>query len=158
MSSESPKTPLPFEPRQKKKKTPKKAPVAAQKASDRATTKQPKKAAEDAKLSAIPEAVSQRMLRRMALFCGIPTALALLSFVAFYWIVRQELFEVPTAAVAAVSMGLFGLGVVGLSYGIFSASWDEDRLGGWVGWQEFTVNFGRTINAWRAARKEARGK
>jgi hypothetical protein len=153
MSSESPRTPLPFEPRQKKKKLPKKAPVAAQKAPD-----QPQKAAEDAKLSAIPEAVSQRMLRRMALFCGIPTALALLSFVAFYWIVRQELFEVPTAAVAAVSMGLFGLGVVGLSYGIFSASWDEDRSGGWFGWQEFTVNFGRTINAWRSGRKEVRGK
>ena len=94
----------------------------------------------------------------MIFFCGIPTALALLSFVAFYSIVRQELFEVPTAAVAAVSLGLFGLGVIGLSYGLFSASWDQDRVGGWFGWQEFRVNFGRTINAWRSARKEAREK
>lgn len=78
------------------------------------------------------------------------------SFFIFYWVVSHEWLEIPTYAVAGVSLGLFGLGVLGLSYGIFSASWDEDRVGGWFGWPEFTSNLGKTLEAWRIARKEAK--
>ncbi|MGK7878393.1 MAG: PAM68 family protein [Xenococcaceae cyanobacterium] len=156
MSSKSPRERLPFEPRQKKKKTPKKNPVLGEK-----TPEKSKKSAyepKNAQLSAIPDAVSKRMVRRMALFCGIPTALGLSSFFVFYWIVSQEWFKLPTAVVLFVSIGFFGLGVLGLSYGILSTSWDENRVGGWWGWEEFKVNFGRMTAAWRSAGKEARGE
>lgn len=154
MASKSSPDPLPFEPRQKKKKAPKVPPTSAS-----TSPKSPNKTArnrQDASLSAIPESVSQRMVRRMALFSGIPTALGMSSFFIFYWIVSHEWLDIPTAAVGAVSLGLFGLGVLGLSYGIFSASWDEHRSGSWWGWQEFTSNLGRTVNAWRTARQEAK--
>jgi hypothetical protein len=48
-------------------------------------------------------------------------------------------------------MGFFGLGVLGLSYGVLSASWDEDEPGTKFGWQEFKTNFGRMTAAWRSA-------
>jgi len=53
-----------------------------------------------------------------------------------------------------VSMGFFGLGVLGLSYGVLSASWDEEIPGSKLGWREFTTNWGRMTSAWRSARQK----
>ena len=102
---------------------------------------------------AVPKIVSNRMVRRMALFCGVPTALGIATFIASYLIVSQG-FKLPNVAVLLVSMGFFGLGVLGLSYGVLSASWDEEVLGSKLGWQEFTVNWGRMVSAWRSTRKK----
>jgi len=142
---------LPFEPRRQRKQKPKRStPAPAASASSLASHK------EAASLSAIPDAVSKRMVRRMALFCGTPSALAIASLFAFYWIVQHHWFALPPAAAQLTSLGLFGLGVLGLSYGLLSASWDEDRPGGWFGWQEFRLNFGRLTAAWREARQAKR--
>ncbi len=154
MAANSSRNSIPFEPGQKKKKKQKKTPETVN-----TSVKKPqktKKTSNDASLGAIPENVSQRMIRRMAIFSGIPTGLGMSSFFVFYWIVSHDLLDIPTSAVGAVSLGLFGLGVLGLSYGIFSTSWDEHRVGGWWGWEEFTQNLGRTVEAWRNARQEAR--
>lgn len=91
----------------------------------------------------------------MAFFSGIPTAFGMLTFVVSYFIVTQEVFKLPTIAVVLVSMGFFGLGVVGITYGILSASWDEDREGDRWGWSEFRTNFGRLTDAWKAARQKS---
>lgn len=145
MPSEPKRDRLPFEPRQKKQKTSKPpSPVTAAKK-------------EEASLKAIPEVVSKRMVKRMAFFSGIPTALGMSSFFIFYLVVSRGWFKVPPYAVFAVSLGLFGLGVLGLSYGIFSTSWDEDRIGSWWGWQEFKINLGRALAAWRSGKNEAKG-
>ncbi|ERN41227.1 protein of unknown function (DUF3464) [Rubidibacter lacunae KORDI 51-2] len=109
----------------------------------------------EASLSAIPEAVSQRMLRRMGLLSGLPTGLGIASFLVSYLIVSNHWFELPSYAVLLVSMGLFGIGVLGLSYGILSASWEE-QPGSLVGWNEFKTNVERLFSSWRAARLEAR--
>jgi hypothetical protein len=139
---------LPFEPRTKKKKPQKRPPIAA------STGEKPTVKARRSALAGIPASVSQRMVRRMALFSGIPTALGMSSFVVSYWIVSHEWFELPTSAVLLVSLGFFGLGVLGLSYGLFSTSWDEQHLGSWWGWQEFKQNFGATVSSWRSTKKE----
>lgn len=147
---------LPFEPQQKKKKkSPSSQPTPS---NSLKTKKEPKKTRKnsDASLSVIPEAVSQRMIKRMAIFSGIPTGLGMSSFFVFYWIVSHDWLDVPTSAVGAVSLGLFGLGVLGLSYGIFSSSWDENHVGSWWGWEEFTQNLGRTMNAWRSSKQDAK--
>jgi Photosynthesis affected mutant 68 len=99
----------------------------------------------------IPEQVSKRMVRRMALFCGIPTLLGLASFPTSYFILQQGI-ELPNVAVLLVSLGCLGLGVLGLSYGVLSASWDEERLGTSLGWSEFQLNFGRMVEGWKEAR------
>lgn len=90
----------------------------------------------------------------MALFSGIPTGLGMLSFVLFYLVVSRDWFEIPTYVVFSVSLLFFGLGVVGLSYGIFSTSW-EDEPGSVWGWPEFRLNLSRTIAVWRNAQQTA---
>lgn len=106
--------------------------------------------------SAIPDAVSKRMIKRMALFSGIPTALGMSSFLVSYFAVSNAWVDLPTVAVLVISLGFFGLGVLGLSYGVLSTSWDEDRAGGLLGWSEFTTNFGRMTQAWRSARQHSK--
>jgi hypothetical protein len=157
MPSESSRNRLPFEPRQKKKKIAKTPPVnkATETSSSSSAGKNSAYDRQQASLSAIPDAVSKRMVKRMVLFSGIPTAMGISSFFVFYVIVSQDWFKVPNTSVVLTSMGLFGLGVLGLTYGILSTSWDENRVGSLWGWEEFKINFERMTFAWRSARKES---
>jgi Photosynthesis affected mutant 68 len=123
-------------------------PVTKGAGSSKPNSTKPKSGARDA---GIPEQVSKRMVRRMALFCGIPTFLGLASFPTSYFILQQGI-ELPNVAVLLVSLGCLGLGVLGLSYGVLSASWDEDRSGNALGWSEFQLNFGRMVEGWKEAR------
>ncbi len=159
MSSSSNRNPLPFEPKQSKKKVNQKTNTTnsvANKQNDSDVKLKRKKA--DASLKQIPDEVSKRMIRRMIVFSGIPTFMGISSFLIFYLIFSQGWFNIPHTAVLLVSMGLFGLGVLGLSYGILSTSWDEDRIASWWGWQEFTLNLSRLTSAWRNTRKKSANK
>lgn len=141
-------TRLPFEPGQVKKKKP------------LAAVTQPPQAATTARSPRqgnVPAAVSRRMATRMMAFCGIPTFLGMLTFVVSYFIVKNHIFNLPNSAVLLVSLGFFGLGVLGLTYGVLSASWDEHRPGTWLGWEDFKVNFSRTGSAWKEARSQQSG-
>ncbi len=120
----------------------------------RRTSSQQSRSAHSNRQGAIPEVVSRRMVKRMALFCGLPTLLGLATFPLSYVIVSQGWLELPNVAVLLVSMGGFGLGVLGLSYGALSASWDEDAGGSLLGWPEFRTNFGRVITSWRESRSQ----
>lgn len=129
------------------------SPAAAAKAkaiSDKAKARAEKKAQaqQRAAATAIPEVVSQRMLRRMLAFSGIPTFLGVATFFVSYALIVKGNVELPPYAVLLATLGCFGLGVVGLTYGVLSASWDEDRPGDWLGLDEFKVNFGRMTSAW----------
>jgi NADH:ubiquinone oxidoreductase subunit 2 (chain N) len=101
----------------------------------------------------IPEKVSQRMLSRMVVLAGIPLLLGLGTFIGSYFIIAQDLLVLPNAAVVILSTGFFGLSVLGLSYGVLSASWDEEALGSILGWQEFKLNLGRMQDGWKATRQ-----
>lgn len=106
----------------------------------------------------IPPEVNSRIVRRMALFCGIPTFLGFATFIASYIVVSHHWFELPNTVVVLVSMAFLGIGVLGLTYGALSASWEEGRLGSWFGWQEFRQNFSNLQEAWKSQRQEARTK
>lgn len=102
----------------------------------------------------IPEVVSRRMAQRMVLFCGVPTLMGLLTFPSSYFIISHGWLHLPHVAVVLTSVGLFGLGALGLSYGVLSASWDENESGSQLGWQEFRVNFGRLTQEWRSQNQQ----
>ena len=144
---------LPFEPnkkRQKPAKNSQKQPETAKKSENKSpeTAKKSEKTSPVAREEmAIPKVVSDRMARRMALFCGVPTALGMTTFIVSYLIVSHGWFKLPNVAVVLVSMGFFGLGVLGLSYGVISASWDEEIVGSKLGWREFTTNWGRIFQS-----------
>lgn len=155
---------LPFEPASNRKPSEKKQarqnPVVSEAAKRKAEAmlKPKDKSTTPATLtqSAIPDAVSKRMIRRMALFSGIPSLLGMSTFIVSYLLISNEWFKLPNVVVLLISAGFFGLGVLGLSYGVLSTSWDEDRAGTRLGWGEFTTNFGRMTQAWRSARNQSK--
>ncbi|MEL7408325.1 MAG: PAM68 family protein, partial [Cyanobacteria bacterium J06558_2] len=110
------------------------------------------KKSRESNLSTIPDVVSKRMGRRMAVFCGIPSTLGMSSLFIFYWLKIKEIVELPPYAALAVSFAFLVVGVFGLSFGVFSASWDEERVGGIWGIDEFKLNIGRTKAAWKESR------
>jgi hypothetical protein len=152
---------LPFEPARRKKPEKKSAipPSAIKKSVSAANqSEQNSSRAQNSDRTietAIPQVVSQRMARRMALFCGIPSTLGISTFFTSYFLVTRDIVALPNTAVLLVSMGCFGLGVLGLSYGVISASWDEEVPGSSLGWSEFNVNLGRLTEAWRSGDKKS---
>jgi len=158
MSSEPPSQRLPFEPASNRKKIAKKPPETEAKpvTEEPKPDKQPKATKKTGpQAQSIPEVVSKRMISRIALFCGVPTILGISTFFVSYLIVSKGLFDLPNTAVLLVSMGCFGLGVLGLSYGVLSASWDEEISGSSLGLEEFNINFGRMQEAWRGAKPKS---
>ncbi|MEB3359501.1 MAG: PAM68 family protein [Synechococcales bacterium] len=157
---------LPFEPTANRKKAEKKPPVAPASAPKTAkpsvneTSSKPRDRAQGSSLTSatsIPDAVSRRMVKRMAFFCGIPTLIGFSSFFVSYYVVVNDLFELPTTAVLIVSLAFFGLGIIGLSYGALSASWDETPASGsLLGWNNFTTNLGRMRQAWKESRNQSK--
>ncbi len=148
MSSESQNKNLPFEPKSNRKKLPKTPPIT-----DTNSTEEEQKEVKR-KDMVIPDAVGKRMILRMVVLSGVPTTLGILTFIASYFAITKHLLELPHIAVVLVSMGFFGLGVLGLSYGVISTSWDEDNPGSLIGWDEFIINFQRLKSAWKSAREE----
>lgn len=140
---------LPFEPVSTKKKTPK----VPSKAIPVAKSTKTNPGSNNDNAERIPEVVSQRMARRMAFFSGIPTVLGMATFVVSYFLVRNGA-KLPPTAVLLVSALFFGIGVVGLSYGLLSASWDEEQVGSLLGTEQFGVNFARLRTGWKESRNK----
>jgi Photosynthesis affected mutant 68 len=90
----------------------------------------------------LPKEVSDRMGRRMFAFAGIPTVLGILVFPISYSLIKSGV-DLPHVAVILVSMGFLGLGVLGITYGGLSASWDLGRKGSLLGFAEAKINFQR---------------
>jgi hypothetical protein len=152
-AEESERSALPFEPNKKRQK-PTKA-VSQPVIKTKETQEKPQQQRRYSKQEmAIPEVVSQRMIRRVAGFCGVPTFLGIASLVISYLLVTLAHVQLPPIAVLLVNMGLFGLGVLGITYGVLSASWDEERPGNLLGFDEFTTNWGRMAEVWRETQKK----
>lgn len=88
------------------------------------------------------------MLRRVFLFSGIPTVLGLGSFVVNYFLIVNDVVRLPTSFTLIETLLLFGLGVLGITYGVLSASWDPEP-GSRLGFSEFRRNLGNLIQEWR---------
>jgi hypothetical protein len=152
---------LPFEPRSKAKSEKAKSTVrsaANTSAAAQGNRKPAKRSSAEQNSQAIPEVVSRRMAKRMLIFSGIPTLLGLSSFPASYFIFSSHIIDLPNVAVLLISLGFFGLGVLGLSYGVLSASWDEEQSGSALGIAEFKLNLSRTIENWKLARQRSKSK
>ena len=135
---------LPFEPKSSKKKSTKAPAIPSAKA---AGTKAKSRASRE---GGIPAIVSKRMAKRMAIFCGVPTLIGLAILPVSYFLITKDIVPLPNTAVLLLSLLCLGLGVVGLSYGVISASWDESESGSLLGIQEFQLNFKRLRESWQA--------
>ncbi len=113
-----------------------------------AASKQPRRAS----TQVIPDSVSQRMVRRIALATGIPSVLGMAVIVASYLLVSRQILSIPPVVTLLGSGSFFLLGLVGLSYGVVSASWEE-APGTALGVEQIAKNIGRIRDSVRAMRE-----
>lgn len=104
----------------------------------------------------IPDAVANRMARRIAIATGIPTLMGMGVFIASYLVVSRGILDIPPSATLLASGACFLLGLVGLSYGVLSSSW-EDAPGTLLGREQIGVNISRLRDSIRAMRQGASG-
>ncbi len=97
---------------------------------------------EDAGAAAIPEKVAQRMGKRMIPFVGIPLFGTFASFIGFWYMAVYRDQEFQPALVATTSFVFLAVGLLGITYSVLSASWDNDREGSGLGFDEFQTNIG----------------
>jgi hypothetical protein len=99
----------------------------------------------------IPDAVANRMARRIAIGTGIPTLMGMGVFVGSYLLVSREIIDIAPGATLAASGACFFLGLIGLSFGVLSASW-EDQPGSLLGTEQIGVNISRLRSSIRSMR------
>ena len=102
----------------------------------------------------IPDAVANRMARRIAIGTGIPTVMGMGVFIGSYLLVSRQIFDVPPSATLAASGGCFFLGLLGLSFGVLSASWEE-KPGSLLGTEQIGLNISRLRSSVKAMRNGA---
>ena len=113
----------------------------------------------DPNAGVLPEVVSQRMFRRLLILGGIPFGLFLAFFAAYAILAFRFEIRVLPSVVAYSTLGTVGLAAFGLTYGIFSASWDPEREGSVVGWSEAKANALRAYDGLKVAfAKEKRNR
>ena len=105
------------------------------------------------KESVIPKEVANRMARRIAFTTGIPTLLGMGVFVLSYFLITKGITDISPSLTLASSAIFFLLGLIGLSYGILSASWEEEK-GDLLGLK----NIGPNIKKMRSAFKSIEDK
>jgi hypothetical protein len=72
-------------------------------------------------------------------------------FVVSYLLVSRQVLDIPPGVTLLASGGLFLLGVLGLSYGVLSSSW-ETEPGTLLGTEQIGLNVGRLRQSVRAMR------
>lgn len=90
-----------------------------------------------------PQVVVDRMFRRMLVSAGAPVLLAVVLLPAFYYarvVAKIEWVVDAPWLVYLVQGGLFGGGLLGITYGILSTSWEPRREGSALGFDEFKTN------------------
>ncbi|QPN64170.1 PAM68 family protein [Synechococcus sp. CBW1004] len=104
----------------------------------------------------IPDAVANRMARRIAIATGIPTLMGMGVFIGSYLLVSRGILDIPPSTTLLASGACFLLGLVGLSYGVLSSSW-EDAPGTLLGREQIGVNISRLRDSIRAMRQGSAG-
>lgn len=110
---------------------------------------------EDAGAAAIPEKVAQRMGKRMLPFVGIPLFGSFASFIGFWYMAVYKDMEFQPALVATTSFVFLAIGLLGITYSVMSASWDDDREGSGLGIDEFKTNVGNLKEGLARTRENA---
>ena len=89
------------------------------------------------------------MAKRIAITTGLPTFSGMGVFVVSYLVVSKGIADIPPALTLLTSAVCFLAGLLGLSYGILSASW-ENKAGSFLGIENIRPNIVRVKDAFRS--------
>ena len=107
----------------------------------------------NSKSSGIPKYVANRMARRIALTTGIPTLSGMGVFIGSYFLISKGIAEISPTLTLVSSAMCFLVGLLGLSYGILSASWDFTP-GSFLGFENIKPNINRMKDAFKSNKKD----
>jgi len=105
------------------------------------------------KESGIPKYVANRMARRIAFTTGIPTISGMGVFIGSYFLISKGIAEISPTLTLVSSAMCFLVGLLGLSYGILSASWDLNT-GSFLGIENIKPNINRMKDAFKSSKKD----
>jgi len=88
----------------------------------------------------IPQQVTDRMLKRITTFSGIPLLFGFSTGPIFYGLKVFAHADVAPWQFFLASTATFGAALVGITYGVLSASWEPSREGTFWGLEEFKTN------------------
>ena len=103
--------------------------------------------------SGIPKYVANRMARRIAFTTGIPTLSGMGVFIGSYFLISKGIAEISPTVTLVSSAMCFLVGLLGLSYGILSASWDF-KAGSFLGFENIKPNINRMKDAFKSTNKD----
>ncbi|GBF99645.1 hypothetical protein Rsub_12582 [Raphidocelis subcapitata] len=92
--------------------------------------------------SSTPQVVVDRMARRVAACAIAPVVGGVVALGAFWYLKVIAKLEYPLWFAYLGSTLMFGGGLLGITYGILSTSWDPRREGSFWGWTEARANVG----------------
>lgn len=98
----------------------------------------------------VPSVVTDRMLKRIIVFAGLPVFLGLTLLPLFYYLKVKQDIDLPSWVVYSIQSVTWGGGLAGISYGLLSASWEPRREGSALGWQEFQSNLPLVMDRFRS--------
>ena len=101
----------------------------------------------------IPSYVANRMARRIAFTTGIPTLSGMGVFIGSYFLISKGIAEISPTVTLVSSALCFLIGLLGLSYGILSASWDFNP-GSFLGFENIKPNISRMKDAFKTTQKD----
>ncbi len=105
------------------------------------------------KSSGIPKYVANRMAKRIVFTTGIPTISGMGVFIGSYFLISKGIADISPTLTLVSSAMCFLVGLLGLSYGILSASWDFDP-GSFLGFENIKPNINRIKDAFKSTKKD----
>ena len=105
------------------------------------------------KKSGIPKFVANRMARRITFTTGIPTLSGMGVFIGSYFLISKGIADISPSLTLVSSAICFLVGLLGLSYGILSASWDFNP-GSFLGLENIKPNINRMKDAFKTSQKD----
>ena len=105
------------------------------------------------KKEGIPSYVANRMARRIAFTTGIPTLSGMGVFIGSYFLISKGIADISPTVTLVSSALCFLVGLLGLSYGILSASWDFNP-GSLLGFENIKPNINRMKDAFKTTQKD----
>ncbi|XVE64288.1 hypothetical protein DITRI_Ditri07aG0088800 [Diplodiscus trichospermus] len=94
----------------------------------------------------VPQVVFERMITRILVSVGVPLATGLAVLHLFGVAKEQNWWDVPQWLPFLTTFITFGASTLGIAYGTLSASWDPEKKGSLLGFQEAQRNW---VEMWK---------